>query len=715
MGGSKEIAAPKASGNVDSYADLPWIPRNRNWRFIMCFQGKWQDLPVEVLEEMANFNYNTLRPHPVDPAFFFDIVKIRKLVDKAMAQVVRAASKTLSRLDESSTYHGLQPEGSQTGRQIPLSPQMQLKIREAAVEDLAKAYRLDEIACSVAAMKQASSLDEVASQVLRRQPQNLDALYVHFFHEKIPSRRMAQFTDLTPLNTVIDGWPHHPEPWRTRGVVKTHKNDDEGALEDLKRAIALHDGRPRLRHDHGSQQPNTGEQEDFNLKEDDQPSSLGAQLLFHKARAQLTIAVGIVNAALPPAKHVGTSQESSPIEARAEGEPPERTEAEIEAQKLVKKHAKSAIRDFLAFLSHFDYTPDLPFDYGDQLYTKASSLLKKGRKAPRGQWWPPTKHRIYKVHELFNASPVGLPPSRTLEELEEMALSGKHPPTFECLTFHPLLNEALHSLLLCHCLVQTSRKELYRHAHMVVRLTRLNDGFMVGHRVRVFQQPNPSHARRDWSEVIRQAKNWIELETDNWEDLIHMSTMDDPSPPNDATDATQLIEAAASLKLGGEPRMRAGTAKALPSPSLKDAEYERRQILSNAAYEAAKDERVTDDESYKVAFRAHVLRGIEDSSASGRSSSEDAAALVTRTEQGESPELQDQSSLDMRAKYWPIGSDRAQAVIRWILEGPLPPGVQTGPDGAPKKTRKKRKPVDKVSSGATPAARPQGDKASILV
>ena len=60
-------------------------------------------------------------------------------------------------------------------------------MREQAIQKLSKAYHLDEIACSVATMQSASPLEDVASLLLQRNPQDPDGKYVHFFHEKIPS------------------------------------------------------------------------------------------------------------------------------------------------------------------------------------------------------------------------------------------------------------------------------------------------------------------------------------------------------------------------------------------------------------------------------------------------------------------------------------------------------------------------------------------------
>jgi hypothetical protein len=50
--------------------------------------------------------------------------------------------------------------------------------------------RADElgVAASVAVMQGSTSLEDLAQRVLKYDPTSLDAQYVHFFHEKIPSR-----------------------------------------------------------------------------------------------------------------------------------------------------------------------------------------------------------------------------------------------------------------------------------------------------------------------------------------------------------------------------------------------------------------------------------------------------------------------------------------------------------------------------------------------
>lgn len=62
------------------------------------------------------------------------------------------------------------------------------RLRALAVQKLAAAYAADEIASSVMVMQGGSVFDDIAGRVLKYDPNDADAKYVHFFHEKIPSR-----------------------------------------------------------------------------------------------------------------------------------------------------------------------------------------------------------------------------------------------------------------------------------------------------------------------------------------------------------------------------------------------------------------------------------------------------------------------------------------------------------------------------------------------
>jgi hypothetical protein len=87
------------------------------------------------------------------------------------------------------------------------------RLRALAVQKLAAAYRADEIASSVMVMQGGSVFEDIAERVLKvgasdnpfrrfprpsqttfhTDPNDADAKYVHFFHEKIPSRFVVPY------------------------------------------------------------------------------------------------------------------------------------------------------------------------------------------------------------------------------------------------------------------------------------------------------------------------------------------------------------------------------------------------------------------------------------------------------------------------------------------------------------------------------------------
>jgi len=131
-------------------------------------------------------------PPPIDPAVFRGVSEIRKCVDEASDLAVRASSgmsaAALGEFGVDWAQQGVGGAGTRNGRQAVLSPVRQHRLRVLAVARLAQAYRIDEIAASVAVMQGTTGLDDLAWRVLKHDPTNLDAVYVQFFHEKIPSR-----------------------------------------------------------------------------------------------------------------------------------------------------------------------------------------------------------------------------------------------------------------------------------------------------------------------------------------------------------------------------------------------------------------------------------------------------------------------------------------------------------------------------------------------
>lgn len=127
-------------------------------------------------------------------------LEVRKLLDEASDLAVRAASglsaAALGALAASTAQSGgnvataLGLENTVNGRPAAMSATRQHRLRAMAVNKLAQAYMIDEVAASVAVMQGATAIDDIAEKVLRHDAGNVDAQLVQFFHEKIPSARV---------------------------------------------------------------------------------------------------------------------------------------------------------------------------------------------------------------------------------------------------------------------------------------------------------------------------------------------------------------------------------------------------------------------------------------------------------------------------------------------------------------------------------------------
>jgi hypothetical protein len=157
----------------------------------MC---RWLQLPPELLTQLSYVNTTSRPPLQISPTIFSSVLQIRTLVDEATHLAVRALNQLSG------------PQGT-----IKISRERQFRMYELAVEKLAKAYALDEVAASVASMQSASAVEEVAGKVLERakargEEPSRDARYVYFFCEKIPSRYIPI---LHMLMTVCSQSQHH--------------------------------------------------------------------------------------------------------------------------------------------------------------------------------------------------------------------------------------------------------------------------------------------------------------------------------------------------------------------------------------------------------------------------------------------------------------------------------------------------------------------------
>lgn len=744
------------------------ICRNKHWRYISSFHGPWLQLPPEVLETIANANYNAPRPRPIDPSVFSDLVKIRRLVDEATDLAVRAASgvATIGQRGVDNASHPASMLGFGLGHRQPpqtkLSAERKHRMREQATQKLMEAYRLDEIASSVATMQGASTLEEVASLVLQRNPQDSAAKYVHFFHEKLPSRQLIERTSLAPLNEVAAARPSDPAPLRTQAMVRVFKEDYQGAVEDLTEALKLHrlyrPAHAPPKSPPGNQlsemQPHgaSRRQEGIVWKGGDQPSSLETQLLFQRAGMYLAIACRHVTAAL--GGNLETAEGHSPGSAQpedAEKEPqpvlsPAGKEAQRkmeEARKLVRQNAKRALRDCTAYLSHFDYSPDLPIEHAEDFTRRVSSAVD-GTRAPRpynhqsGPRPPQVKegeavtvpHRVYALPDLFTSSqPAGLPayPSTGV------AIATHGPPsagsirtTTEMLTYHPLLPDALHTLLLCHCLIQTSTKELLRHANMVARLARLADGYPVF-------QSNRCPSRTDWIEVLRATDNWIKL-SGSWEDLCAPAPL--PLFQSTGGGSTPVPLSPSPLQQPLSPPGRDGpgiTAGSSSAPTTTTSQQPDGPTYQQAAVDTVGDDGGLEEATIRLAIRsrqlraervyrqynalaaldAHLLQGqLEEPPTNPAAATGDTGASIDTPNPTEPPppvpasapgsgtmsagSRRNTSSVPLSDKdFHPLSKERASAIARWVAEAPPPSAVPAQGEGG---RRRRKKSVKKTGS-----------------
>ncbi|RDA89197.1 hypothetical protein CP532_0594 [Ophiocordyceps camponoti-leonardi (nom. inval.)] len=717
------------SSSVAPAASSLIICRNKHWRHISSFHGAWLQIPTEILETIANVNYNTLRPRPIDPAILFDLIKIRKNVDEAADLAVRAASDTAS--PTLSSVHGGLPGASSMNAfglglaghgTARMSRERRFRMRELASQKLARAYRLDEIASSVATMQGASTLEDIGGLVLQHSPNDSDAKYVHFFHEKIPSRQLAESTSLRPLQDIMSARAAQPEVLRTLATVKMFKDDLEGAAQDLTEALSM----SRFRGEpHRSSAPDDAQKQahlavgggggrrrppDVILSEDEQPSGLDSQLLFQRGCVYLCMASQCVPDGIPE-KRAGSGPGASDDDDE-EGDDDDDNDGEeattkrdghakhdellakqAESRRFVKSMAKRALRDLMAFLAQFDYAPDLPVKLNRE-FNERVFLASQGVRSPRcftdgnGTTAMATTtsiattaaaaaaatqpHTVYPLPELFAAvPPANLPPYPNQELVKHDGGGGSSQAssisatattatatatataTCEWVTYHPLLTEALHALLLSHCLAQTSAKELQRHAYMVARLVRLCDGYPVF-------QASRSPARTDWVEVLRRTKNWLRL-CASWETLCFPAPLPlyealaRPSASSASASAPNPARASAAAALINASSSSPSSPSSCPSPSSPPSS-------SLTAAEKGKPSKSAAAAAAAAAVVSNDTSGDDDTLASPTNTTNtESSAVWWATEAG---------------KDYPVASDRSVSVAQWVLEAPLVKGAR---------------------------------------
>jgi hypothetical protein len=498
------------------------------------YHGPWLQLPLEQLEYLVEVSTSTPRPQPYDSGVLWNILRIRKAVEEATDLAVRAHGGYISApsLPGGAIGKGVMSNAEalglslgNKGPSVKLSKERQFRMREMAAQKLAEAYRLDEIATSVATMQSASPLDELAQHVLNRNPNDLDALYVHFFHEKIPTRKLAEYTSLEPLDRLTRESRHAASAFRTRAVAKMFKEDWDGAIQDLTDGLRESRIHTPLQHNENTLGTTPESKAEFQR-------AIEAQLYFYRANVQLKLASRSIQEALD---YWEIAQTGKFCYAEESGTPkPDVTQEgaklkHLEMRKVIKGNAKRALRDYMSFFSLFEYSPSVP---------NSTARNGDGGKDPE----------VYKVSELFMpnfpvdrlpkfppGSAEGLKQTRNMlefrkefvEDLARDPRGGRTDETFEFVNFHPLLPESLCSMLLCHAIIQTPATELRRHSYMAARLIRLLAGvpvFSVGR----------AGSGADWGEILQNSGTWLNL-SHSWTELCGPRKMtsiedDDPGP-----------------------------------------------------------------------------------------------------------------------------------------------------------------------------------------
>ena len=537
---------------------------------------------------------------------------------------------------------------------------------------------------------------------------------------------MEQYTPLDPLSDILSSIPieRQAAPLRTRALVQIFKREWEGAILDLTQALRITEG-VRLSHKPDQQQLELAsrmreEQEAWSkghrdwktvpqLKDEDQPNSLEKQLLFNRAGVYLALACQSVHVALDGLNEYQTAQNNG----TTNGTEAQAQEVRLDARKRVKGYAKKAIKDYMAFLGHFDYTPGLPFEITNEIMRRVydlangtktqipmptnrlievngsddeaspegsvnghdgiangSALVKHSNPKPEPfelgeDGWPkfPTP-KIYPSSALFAERP--LPDLPIFPDFDADGGAKVREPVHdafgsrEAVTYHPLLLDALHSLLLAHALVQTSPTEHLRHAHNAARLARIADGYPLF-------QPARSPARADWIEVLRRANNWIGLSMP-WQKLCAPAPLPDAaggwareSTSSSPTSSTSLSnEALATTKRTSTLDGREET------PDEK-----RERIKQESIIDALSDDRVVDEESFQRAVRARERRALDDEEGLSGPLKDKASPIADSAAANANGNGSKRGAQSDSEKDYLISTERAEAIARWIREAPL--------------------------------------------
>ncbi|KAH9983768.1 hypothetical protein BJV77DRAFT_1041292 [Russula vinacea] len=335
---SKKSTKSKGESNVKPFTedDEPGplvlrISRNKHWRYISSYHGPWLQLPIELLESLlvlnldpatfqpeprtapmpppskqqhpfslmrdraypglgdasppdsprltlASLSYPPLPapppgkpiPPPIDPGVFRSVTTIRRLIDEASELAVRASSG-MSAAALGSIRGGGSPNLHSSpwalAQNVAMSAMRIHRLRALAVQKLAAAYRADEIASSVMVMQGGSIFEDIAERVLK----------VGALSFSLRGRQLAESTTTGVLDELIKAYPQRLELYRTRGIVRTFRDEYSAAVKDfthaLKETRALR--KARSFHRNGSHGPQSNKGKGDKRRRDDKKKSNG--------------------------------------------------------------------------------------------------------------------------------------------------------------------------------------------------------------------------------------------------------------------------------------------------------------------------------------------------------------------------------------------------------------------------------------------------------
>jgi hypothetical protein len=319
----------------------------------------------------------------------------------------------------------------------------------------------------------------------------------------LKTRMLSESTSLIPLTQLHQESPSSPHYLRTRAITRSLKGDFLPAIKDLTAALSL----VKALSEHQLQSEDKGKGKQGSKTLEISPD-MECQCVFQRGGCYLTLAIrysGRVTKTLQkPSLQPGSDEYIQ-------------SESDL---RFLRMYARKAERDYLRFLSKVDYSDDIDREEG-AVVTPLSSLF---------------------THDIEEDNPALTSDSDVA--LVQTCVSEDEEAPEAALTYHPLLPDALYSLLLAHTLTLTppqiattseplsssahairdrEKAELSRWARTVARLQTICDGYPLFLPARSpylsLRLTSNCSARADWIELLRMSGQTL-LSVSSWENIL---------------------------------------------------------------------------------------------------------------------------------------------------------------------------------------------------